>query len=103
MCDSLPFHPKAAEPPCDIRIDRFNDTSFPIVTWNEPTSGATPTGYVVYLQIDGEKQIHVILNGHLTSEALIAVNSTELMYTITVVALSDMLPSKPTFPVYGKT
>lgn len=96
--DRLPSHPAAAESPCDINTEREPpNASLITVTWPEPTTGATPTGYMIYywpVGIHDDLQIQPIEGGN-TTTAVINVNSTKLEYAVTIITLSDMLPSKP--------
>ena len=96
----VPSHPAAADPPCDITVNR--GALVINVTWPKPTTGAPPTGYVVYYQADGDSDLNSIyvINGLTT---VINANPAKLVYKITVVTLSTMLPSKPSAPVYSKT
>ena len=67
------------------------------VTWTKPTTGATPTGYIIHYKADGDQGTVVVSNGTTTME-VIYVHSTELVYAITMVTLSTMLPSKLSLP-----
>ena len=77
------------------------------VTWTAPTSGATPTGYIILYQADGD-QGSVMVNSQATMAVVqVAANPTiniefqrhkkhrisKFVYSITMVTLSTMLPS----------
>lgn len=98
---SLPPHPTAAKPPSDIRAHRQSpDAPFITITWNKPTSGATPTAYIIYYEAMGDQGIQTVQDGSSLPTMLpLPVNSTIQEYRITMVTLSDMLPSEESSPV----
>ena len=83
----------AADPPSDITATRDPPTATSItVSWSVPSTGATPTGYIIHYQADGDAG-SMTINSGATTTAVIAVLSTELVYDITMQTLSTMLPS----------
>lgn len=101
ICYSSP-HPAAAEPPSDISAIRDPPNGSNItITWSEPTTGATPTGYFIHYQVGGD-QGNMTVDSN-TTMAEITLKSTELVYCVTMVTLSAITPSKPSKHSYGKT
>lgn len=94
------FHSAAAEPTCSISVTKVNSIMLD-VTWTEPTSGPTSDGYMIYWANGDQGDRHVNSDTRLNTAVTLIVESTEQMYTITVVTLSDMLPSEPT--IYSET
>ena len=91
-------HPAAAEPPSNIRFKRDPPNATEItVTWTEPTTGANAVGYfILYKADDVELPQFVNSTNPMTT---IIIDPTRLVYVITVITLSAMLPSKPSSPV----
>lgn len=109
MYDNLHFHPTAAEATCGISVDQvINSTTELKVTWPMAPTRATSTiapatGYLILYKADGD-QGSVEVNDETTTMKVIDVNSTELKYTISIITLSDELPSKQSLSaIYSKT
>lgn len=98
------FHPAAAEPPLDISAYRDPPNASEItVTWTMPTTGPTPTGYIIRYWTDNGQDDVLIESGNATM-AVVPVKPTEPVYSIIMFTLSDMLLSKPSSPVlYSET
>ena len=78
-----------ANSPTSLTPQRVNSTSIR-VTWTPPSSGPTVTGYRVYYQTD-ENQGSVELGANITEHTIISAITSR--YIITLVAVSDYLPS----------
>ena len=106
LWDSLPSHPAAAAPPCDITANRDPPNATVIkLQWTKPTTGAI-TGYMIYYWADGNHSNGTVSKIPVPAEptwTYLNVKSTELVYVITIVTLTSMLPSKPSLPFYSKT
>ena len=90
------FHPTAAGVPSNVFAVPAGLTSF-TVSWTAPTSGANVTGYRIYWS-GGSDQGSVDANA--TDDAVnISGRSHGLVYGISMVALSDHLPSPVVGPV----
>ena len=68
------------------------------MSWTPPTTGATPTGYIIYYQNSGDQSSVVIDNGTAETWDIIG-RQVDRVYTITTVTLSNQLPSKETAAV----
>ena len=81
-------------PPSAIKAAQYGSTI--TVYWTPPTVGATPTGYMIYYQASGEEVKSVTVNGgSLTQHDVVGVQENKV-YTITMLTLSHMLPSRDT-------
>lgn len=89
MCDGSPSCPAAAKPP--VINSTHRDPVKITIKWTKPTIGATPTGYIIYYQADDD-QGNMRVESNATM-AVISVKPTKKVYTISMVTLSDMLPS----------
>ncbi len=69
-----------------------------LVSWTEPTTGATPTGYRVYYQAAGDSTFTTVDTGPTATEQLLEGLSAGTTYTIRIVAHSQHLPSSVTDP-----
>ena len=84
----------AADPPSDITATRDPPTDTSItVSWSVPSTGATPTGYIIHYQADGDAGGSMMIDSGATTMAMITVLETELAYDITMQTLSAGLPS----------
>ena len=95
-------HLAAAEPPSYISANRNPPNASSItITWTQPTTGATPTGYKIYFWADGHSDTVTVGDGLLPNTRMepIRVNPAEPVYGIFMVTLSAELPSKPSSPV----
>ena len=99
MCsDLVPFtfcHFTDAVPPSNIFATQATPTTLDInVVWTEPTTGATPTGYIIYYQGDNDEGSVIVNNGTTTTAVVrVTANPAKLVYNITMLTLSAMLPS----------
>ena len=96
------FH-TGANSPTNFTAEQVNSTAIR-VSWTPPTSGSTVTGYRIYYQTVGN-QGSVDVGASTTEYTItsLVVNDT---YTITLVALSEHLPSAlvgPEIVIPGKT
>jgi len=90
------FHPIAAGVPSNVFAVLAGPTSF-TVSWTAPASGANVTGYRIYWS-GGSDQGSMDANA--TDDAVtISGRSHGLVYTISMVALSDHLPSPVVGPI----
>ena len=89
------LHPTAAGVPSNVRAVPAVPTSF-TVSWTAPTSGATVTGYRIYWS-GGSDQGSMDANAGDTA-VTISGRSHGLTYGISIVALSDQLPSPEVGP-----
>ena len=87
------FHLTAAGQPGNLyaREDMFNATSIR-VSWTAPTSGVTVTGYRIYWS-GGSDQGSMDANAGGTAVTIRGLTY-NMVYTITIVALSNLLPSQ---------
>ena len=85
------FHPTAAGQPGNLGAMPAGPTSIR-VTWTAPTSGATVTGYRIYWS-GGSDQGSMDANAGDTAVTITG-RTRGLVYTITIVALSNQLPSQ---------
>jgi len=87
------FHPTAAGQPGNLNAweDIFDPTSIR-VSWIAPTSGANVTGYRIYWS-GGSDQGSMDANAG-DSAVTIRGRTYNMVYTITIVALSNLLPSQ---------
>ena len=89
--------PSATSEPCGITAIQETPTTIR-VSWTAPTSGAPPTGYWVYYSTESEDQFsRVVMNGASVREYLLTGLQSDLVYRISIMALSEHLPS----PVIG--
>ena len=87
--------PSAASEPLGVTAIQETPTTIR-VSWAAPTSGAPPTGYRVYYSTESEDQFsHMI--GASVREYLLTGLQSDLVYRISIMALSEHLPS----PVIG--
>ena len=85
------LHPTAAGQPGNLGAMPAGPTSIR-VTWTAPTSGATVTGYRIYWS-GGSDQGSMDANAGDTA-VTISGRTYNMVYTITIVALSNLLPSQ---------
>ena len=85
------FHSIAAGQPGNLGAMLAGPTSIR-VTWAAPTSGATVTGYRIYWS-GGSDQGSIDASAGDTAVTITG-RSSGLVYTITIVALSNQLPSQ---------
>jgi len=85
------FHSTAAGQPGNFSAVTAGPTSIR-VTWTAPTSGATVTGYQIYWS-GGSDQGSMDANAGDTA-VTISGRTHGLVYTITIVALSNQIPSQ---------
>ena len=77
--------------PTSLTSQRVNSTSIKVM-WTPPSSGPTVTGYRIYYQID-ENQGRVKVGANITEYTITSAMTSR--YIITLVAVSDSLPSAP--------
>ena len=89
--------PSAASEPLGVTAIQETPTTIR-VSWAAPTSGAPPTGYLVYYSTESEDQFsHDVMIGASEREYELTGLQSDLVYRISIVALSTHLPS----PVIG--
>ena len=70
------------------------------VSWTAPTSGAPPSGYRVYYSTESEDQFsHEVMIGASVREYLLTGLQSDLVYGISIMALSEHLPSSVIGPI----
>ena len=89
--------PSAASEPLGVTAIQETPTTIR-VSWTAPTSGAPPSGYRVYYSTESEDQFsHEVMIGASGREYLLTGLQSDLVYRISIMALSEHLPS----PVIG--
>ena len=88
-----------ANSPTNLTASQVNSTSIR-VSWTAPVSGATVTGYRIFYQTTGKQKIVEL--GASTTEYMIASTVINNTYIITLVALSEYLPSTPEIVIIRK-
>ena len=68
-----------------------------VVSWTPSTTGATPTGYVIYYQAAGDQGSVTVDDGSTTQQDIDVQDNQE--YTITMVTLSQHIPSNESIQV----
>ena len=92
---SLP--PSAASEPLGVTTIQETPTTIRVL-WSSPTSGALPTGYRVYYSTESEDQFsHMVMISASVREYELTGLQSDLVYHISIMALSEHLPS----PVIG--
>ena len=82
-------------PPSAIKAAQYGSAI--TVYWTPPMVGATPTGYVIYFQASGERRWKVWqLMAAVWLSMTLWVSRKNKVYTITMLTLSHMLPSRET-------
>ena len=89
--------PSAASEPHGVTAIQETPTTIRVL-WAAPTSGAPPTGYRVYYSTESEDQFsHEVMIGASGRGYLLTGLQSDLVYRISIMALSEHLPS----PVIG--
>ena len=89
--------PSAASEPRGVTAIQETPTTIRVL-WTAPTSVAPPTGYQVYYSTESEDQFsHMVMIGASVREHELTGLQSDLVYRISIVALSEHLPS----PVIG--
>ena len=88
-----------ANSPTNLTASQVNSTSIRVF-WTAPVSGATVTGYRIFYQTTGKQEIVEL--GASTTEYTIASTVINNTYIITLVALSEYLPSTPEIVIIRK-
>ena len=83
----------AAGPPTDVNGEQFETVLS--VTWVPPTTGATPTGYVVCYEASGSLS-NVMINNGSASQQTFNISQVGEQHSLTIVVLSSQLPSATT-------
>ena len=88
-----------ATPPTNLTADPVDPTSIN-VSWTQPTSGATVTGYRIYYRALGSAPYHGKVDVSANKTQHIVSNLNEgFVYTITMVTRSQYLPSTVAGPI----
>ena len=91
--------PSAASEPLGVTAIQETPTTIR-VSWTAPTSGAPPTGYPVYYSTESEDQFsHEVMIGASGRGYLLAGLQSDLVYRISIMALSEHLPSSVIGPI----
>ena len=88
--------PPVAGEPTNLAAVQQSDTSI-VVSWGSP--GSPATGYVLYCQPEGGAVSSVIISGRDTESHLLENLQSGMTYNISIVAVSDHLPSAVVGPV----
>ena len=87
----------AANPPLNLLAVQLTITAVQ-VSWSAPASGATVTGYVIYYETTGDSEQSVTVGAAATEYTLTGFQERR-SYNISILALSNQLPSILTGPI----
>ena len=91
------FHiPPVAGEPTNLTAVQQSDTSIE-VSWDSP--GSPATGYVIYYQPEGGAVSSLNISGRINTRKLLEGLESGVTYSISIVAVSDHLPSAVVGPV----